>query len=44
MGGIPIGRIAGLPVSVKWSVLVILWLFTPGVRRRVLCVGVRSPG
>ncbi len=28
MGGIPIGRIAGFPVSVNWSVLVILWLFT----------------
>jgi Zn-dependent protease/CBS domain-containing protein len=27
-GGIPIGRIAGFPVSVNWSVLVILWLFT----------------
>lgn len=26
--GIPIGRIAGFPVSVNWSVLVILWLFT----------------
>lgn len=28
MGTIPIGRIAGFPVSVNWSVLVILWLFT----------------
>ena len=28
MGAIPIGRIAGFPVSVNWSVLVILWLFT----------------
>jgi hypothetical protein len=28
MGGIPIGRIAGFPVSVNWSVLVILWLCT----------------
>lgn len=28
MRGIPIGRIAGFPVSVNWSVLVILWLFT----------------
>lgn len=28
MGGIPLGRIAGFPVSVNWSVLVILWLFT----------------
>lgn len=27
-GGIRIGRIAGFPVSVNWSVLVILWLFT----------------
>lgn len=26
--GIPIGRIAGFPVSVNWSVLVLLWLFT----------------
>lgn len=26
-GGIPIGRIAGFPVSANWSVLVILWLF-----------------
>lgn len=26
--GIPLGRIAGLPLSVHWSVLVILWLFT----------------
>ena len=25
---IPLGRIAGFPVSVNWSVLVILWLFT----------------
>ena len=25
---IPLGRIAGLPVKVHWSVLVILWLFT----------------
>ncbi|BCO34949.1 site-2 protease family protein [Mycobacterium heckeshornense] len=28
MGSIPIGRIVGFPVSVNWSVLVILWLFT----------------
>ena len=28
MGGIPMGRIAGFPVSVNWSVLVILLLFT----------------
>jgi hypothetical protein len=28
VGGIPIGRIAGFAVSVNWSVLVILWLFT----------------
>jgi Zn-dependent protease len=28
MGGIPLGRIAGFPVSANWSVLVILWLFT----------------
>jgi len=28
MDGIPIGRIAGFPVSVNWNVLVILWLFT----------------
>jgi len=28
MGGIPLGRIAGFPVHVNWSVLVILWLFT----------------
>lgn len=27
MGGIPLGRIAGFPVSANWSVLVILWLF-----------------
>ncbi len=27
-GGISIGRIAGFPVTVNWSVLVILWLFT----------------
>ena len=27
-GAFPIGRIAGFPVSVNWSVLVILWLFT----------------
>jgi Zn-dependent protease/CBS domain-containing protein len=26
--GIPLGRIAGFPVKVHWSVLVILWLFT----------------
>ena len=25
---IPLGRIAGFPVKVHWSVLVILWLFT----------------
>jgi Zn-dependent protease/CBS domain-containing protein len=28
MGSIPLGRIAGFPVSANWSVLVILWLFT----------------
>jgi len=28
MVGIPLGRIAGFPVNVNWSVLVILWLFT----------------
>jgi Zn-dependent protease/CBS domain-containing protein len=28
MGGMPLGRIAGFPVRVNWSVLVILWLFT----------------
>ena len=28
MGSIPIGRIAGFPVRVNWSVLVILWLFS----------------
>ncbi len=28
MGGIPLGRIAGFPFRVNWSVLVILWLFT----------------
>ncbi|WP_099025842.1 site-2 protease family protein [Mycolicibacterium palauense] len=28
MGSIPIGRIAGFPIAVNWSVLVILWLFT----------------
>jgi Zn-dependent protease/CBS domain-containing protein len=28
MRGIPIGRIAGFPISLNWSVLVILWLFT----------------
>jgi Zn-dependent protease len=28
MGGIPLGRIAGFPLRVNWSVLVILWLFT----------------
>lgn len=27
-GGLPLGRIAGFPVSAHWSVLVILWLFT----------------
>lgn len=27
-GGIPIGRVAGFPIRVNWSVLVILWLFT----------------
>ena len=26
--GIPLGKVAGFPVSVHWSVLVILWLFT----------------
>ncbi|BBX82979.1 site-2 protease family protein [Mycolicibacterium aubagnense] len=25
--GIPLGRVAGIPLSVHWSVLVILWLF-----------------
>jgi Zn-dependent protease len=28
MGGIPLGRIAGFPLRVNWSVLVILWLFS----------------
>jgi len=28
MGGMPLGRIAGFPLRVNWSVLVILWLFT----------------
>src|SRR5581483_3055586 len=28
MGGIPLGRIAGFPFRVNWSVLVILWLFS----------------
>ena len=28
MDAIPMGRIAGFPVRVNWSVLVILWLFT----------------
>ena len=27
-GGIPLGRVAGFPLTVHWSVLVILWLFT----------------
>ena len=27
-GGVPLGKVAGFPVSVHWSVLVILWLFT----------------
>ncbi|MGE5698272.1 MAG: site-2 protease family protein [Candidatus Sericytochromatia bacterium] len=27
-GGLPLGKIAGFPVSAHWSVLVILWLFT----------------
>ena len=27
-GGIPLGKVAGFTVSVHWSVLVILWLFT----------------
>ena len=27
-GGIPLGRVAGFALSVDWSVLVILWLFT----------------
>ena len=26
--GIPLGRVAGFPLSVHWSVLVIMWLFT----------------
>lgn len=26
--GIPIGKVAGIPLTVHWSVLVILWLFT----------------
>ncbi len=26
--GIPLGRVAGFPLTVHWSVLVILWLFT----------------
>ena len=43
---IPLGRIAGFPVSVNWSVLVILWLFTwslastlPDHRQRVCTPG-----
>ena len=27
-GGMPLGKIAGFPLSVHWSVLVIMWLFT----------------
>ncbi|MBU8831865.1 site-2 protease family protein [Mycolicibacterium goodii] len=27
MGGIPLGRLAGFPVSANWSVFVLLWLF-----------------
>ena len=27
-GGFPLGRVAGFPLTVHWSVLVILWLFT----------------
>ena len=27
-GGIPLGRVAGFPLTVHWSVLVIMWLFT----------------
>lgn len=26
--GIPVGKVAGIPLSIDWSVLVILWLFT----------------
>ncbi len=26
--GIPLGKVAGFPVSIHWSVLVVLWLFT----------------
>jgi Zn-dependent protease len=26
-GGVPLGRVAGFPVSANWSVLVLLWLF-----------------
>lgn len=26
--GMPLGKIAGFPLSVHWSVLVIMWLFT----------------
>jgi Zn-dependent protease len=28
MDGIPVARVYGIPVSIHWSVLVILWLFT----------------
>ena len=27
-GGVPLGKVAGFPVSAHWSVLVIMWLFT----------------
>lgn len=26
--GIPLGKVAGFPLNIHWSVLVILWLFT----------------
>ena len=26
--GIPLGKVAGFPLTVDWSVLVIMWLFT----------------
>ena len=26
--GIPVGKVVGFPLSIDWSVLVIMWLFT----------------
>ena len=26
--GIPLGKVVGIPLSIDWSVLVIMWLFT----------------